>query len=36
MRFADHGDIVEFIDAYAAFVAPPIRCGVAVTRLSQR
>ena len=26
-------EIVEFIDAYAAFVAPPIRCGVEVTRL---
>ena len=25
--------IVAFIDAYAAFVAPPIRCGVAVTAL---
>ncbi|WP_338830770.1 NAD(P)-binding domain-containing protein [Bradyrhizobium sp. 27S5] len=25
--------IVDFIEAYAAFVAPPIRCGVAVTRL---
>ena len=33
--FADLGAIVDFIDAYAAFVAPPIRCGVAVTRLSQ-
>ena len=31
--FADVGDIVGFIEAYAAFVAPPIRCGVAVTRL---
>ena len=26
-------DIVEFIEAYADFVAPPIRCGVEVTRL---
>jgi putative flavoprotein involved in K+ transport len=26
---------VDFIDAYAAFVAPPIRCGVEVTRLSR-
>ena len=34
--FANTGDIVKFIDDYAAFVAPPIRCGVAVTRLSQR
>jgi putative flavoprotein involved in K+ transport len=33
--FADLGTIVDFIDAYAAFVAPPIRCGVEVTRLSQ-
>ena len=31
--FAATGEIVEFIEAYAAFVAPPIRCGVAVTRL---
>jgi len=34
--FANTDDIVKFIDDYAAFVAPPIRCGVAVTRLSQR
>ena len=34
--FAGTADIVEFIEAYAAFVAPPIRCGVEVTRLSQR
>ncbi len=33
--FADLGTIVDFIDHYAAFVAPPIRCGVNVTRLSQ-
>ena len=33
--FADLGAIVNFIDAYAAFVAPPIRCGVNVTRLSR-
>jgi putative flavoprotein involved in K+ transport len=33
--FADLGAIVDFIDAYAAFVAPPIRCGVNVIRLSQ-
>jgi putative flavoprotein involved in K+ transport len=32
--FADLGAIVAFIEAYAAFVAPPIRCGVEVTRLS--
>ena len=34
--FAATGDIVKFIDAYAAFVAPPIRCGVAVTGLRRR
>ena len=34
--FATTDDIVGFIEAYADFVAPPIRCGVAVTRLSQR
>ena len=34
--FAATGEIVQFIDAYAAFVAPPIRCGVAVTRLRRR
>jgi putative flavoprotein involved in K+ transport len=33
--FADLGTIVAFLDAYAAFVAPPIRCGGEVTRLSQ-
>jgi putative flavoprotein involved in K+ transport len=33
--FADLSAIADFIDAYAAFVAPPIRCGVAVTRLSR-
>ena len=31
--FADTDDIIKFIDAYAKFVSPPIRCGVAVTRL---
>jgi putative flavoprotein involved in K+ transport len=31
--FASSADIVAFIEAYADFVAPPIRCGVAVTRL---
>ena len=31
--FATTQQIVAFIDAYAAFVAPPIRCGVAVTAL---
>jgi len=34
--FASTGDIIKFIEAYAKFVAPPIRCGVEVTRLSQR
>src|SRR5215470_9293388 len=31
--FATSGEILKFIEAYAAFVDPPIRCGVAVTRL---
>ncbi|WP_291856508.1 NAD(P)-binding domain-containing protein [Bradyrhizobium sp.] len=34
--FATTAEIVKFIDAYAEFVAPPIRCGVEVTRLSRR
>jgi putative flavoprotein involved in K+ transport len=34
--FAATSDIIRYIEAYAVFVAPPIRCGVAVTRLSQR
>jgi putative flavoprotein involved in K+ transport len=34
--FATSGEIVEFLDAYAAFVAPPIRCGVEVKRLQRR
>ena len=34
--FADTDGIIKFIDAYAKFVSPPIRCGVAVTRLSRR
>ena len=33
--FATSGEIVEFIDAFAEFVAPPIRCGVEVTRLKR-
>jgi putative flavoprotein involved in K+ transport len=33
--FATSGEIVNFIDAFAEFVAPPIRCGVEVTRLSR-
>jgi putative flavoprotein involved in K+ transport len=31
--FASSADIIAFIEAYADFVAPPIRCGVAATRL---
>src|SRR6202047_3118893 len=31
--FATSGEIVDFIDAYAAFVAAPIRCGIEVKRL---
>src|SRR5260370_22802722 len=34
--FSTSGAIVDFIEAYAALVAPPIRCGVEVTRLRQR
>lgn len=34
--FASTGDILNFITAYADFVAPPLRCGVAVTRLRCR
>ncbi len=34
--FAASGDILDYITAYAAFVAPPIRCGVAVTALRCR
>lgn len=34
--FAATEDIVRYIEAYAEFVAPPIRCGVEVTRLAQR
>ena len=34
--FSNTDDIIRYIEAYAGFVAPPIRCGVAVTRLSQR
>jgi putative flavoprotein involved in K+ transport len=33
--FASTEDIIKFIEAYADFIAPPIRCGVAVTRLSR-
>ncbi|WP_229171947.1 NAD(P)-binding domain-containing protein [Bradyrhizobium altum] len=31
--FSDTASIIAFIEDYAAFVAPPIRCGVEVTRL---
>jgi putative flavoprotein involved in K+ transport len=31
--FADTAEIINFIEAYANFVDPPIRCGVEVTRL---
>ena len=34
--FATSQQIIDFIEAYAAFVAPPTRCGVAVTRLRRR
>jgi putative flavoprotein involved in K+ transport len=34
--FATSDDIVDLITAYARFVAPPIRCGVAVTALRRR
>ena len=32
--FATSAEIVAFIEAFAAFAAPPIRCGVEVTRLA--
>ena len=31
--FTSTAEIIDFIEAYAAFVAPPIRCGIEVTRL---
>jgi len=34
--FATSGEILDYIAAYAAFVAPPIRCGVEATRLRCR
>jgi putative flavoprotein involved in K+ transport len=34
--FAANREIIAFIDAYAAFIAPPIRCGVDVKRLRRR
>jgi len=33
--FASNGEIIKFIEDYAAFVAPPIRSGVTVTRLTK-
>jgi putative flavoprotein involved in K+ transport len=33
--FASSAEIVAFIEAFAAFAAPPIRCGVEVTRLAR-
>jgi putative flavoprotein involved in K+ transport len=34
--FSTNSEILDFITAYAAFVAPPIRCGVEVKRLRRR
>jgi len=34
--YSDTKTIIRYIEAYAEFVAPPIRCGVAVKRLAQR
>lgn len=34
--FATSRQIVKYIDAFAEFVAPPIRCGVEVRRLTRR
>jgi putative flavoprotein involved in K+ transport len=34
--FATSGEIVDFITAYATFIAAPIRCGVPVTALRSR
>jgi putative flavoprotein involved in K+ transport len=34
--FATSGEIAAFVSAYAAFVAPPIRCGIEVKRLRRR
>jgi putative flavoprotein involved in K+ transport len=34
--FATTTEIIDYIAAYAAFVAAPVRCGVAVTRLRRR
>jgi putative flavoprotein involved in K+ transport len=34
--FATSGEIVEFVSAYATFIAAPIRCGVSVVALQSR
>ena len=34
--FATSGEIVDFLSAYADFIAAPVRCGVAVTALRRR
>lgn len=34
--FATAGEIVDYLKAYADFVVPPLRCGVAVTALRRR
>src|SRR5689334_12539731 len=34
--FAAAADIIKLLEPFPGFVEPPIRCGVAVTRLSQR
>src|SRR5258708_29199362 len=34
--FAATAEIADYVCAYAEFVAPPIRCGVEVTRLRRR
>jgi putative flavoprotein involved in K+ transport len=34
--FATRGEMVAFLDAYATFIAAPVRCGVAVTALRRQ
>ena len=34
--FATSGEIVDFLAAYADFIAAPVRCGVTVTALRRR
>jgi len=34
--FATNAEIIDYLGAYAAFVGPPIRCGIAVTSLRCR